>query len=68
MIEEKSLGIKTLDKLSDEYISFYNNDDDSTNYAISHGFSYHNGPEWVWVYAYFLMALIKVKRNEPDFR
>lgn len=54
MIEENSLGIKTLDILNEDYIPYYDNEDDSTNFATSHGFSYHNGPEWVWIYAYYL--------------
>lgn len=54
LLEENSLGIKTLDVLSENYVSYYDNDDDSTSYETSHGYSYHNGPEWVWVYAYFL--------------
>ena len=24
---------------------------------IAQGFSYHNGPEWVWLYGFYLMAL-----------
>ena len=44
MIEENSLGIKTLDPLNEDYKPDYDNDDDSTDYSTSHGFSYHNGP------------------------
>lgn len=68
LVEENSLGIKTLDPLSDEYTSYYNNEDDSTTYATSHGFSYHNGPEWVWIYAYFLQAMIRLKSKDNGFR
>ncbi len=43
LIEEKSLGIKTLDPLEREmYTKFYDNSNDSDDYLIAHGFSYHN--------------------------
>jgi len=38
------LGIKTLDPLNEKYTSYYDNDDNSTNFNVSHGYSYHNGP------------------------
>lgn len=52
------MGIKTLDPIADEYVEYYNNNDDSDNRKIAKGYSYHNGPEWVWVFGYFLKALV----------
>lgn len=42
LIEEKSIGVKTLDRIAAEYSPFYNNSDDSEQTKIAHGFSYHN--------------------------
>lgn len=64
MIEVRSLGVKTLSKHHEEYVMYYDNSDDSNVFKIAHGFSYHNGPEWVWIYGYFLMAAIKVYGKE----
>jgi len=44
LLEEQSLGIKTLDLNSDDFVSYYDNADDSTNMKTAHGYSYHNGP------------------------
>ena len=41
LIEEKSLGLKTLDKEDSEYIPFYNNADDGYDRRIAKGYSYH---------------------------
>jgi hypothetical protein len=51
-----SLGVKTLDSKDPEYNGYYNNDDNSTNKSVAHGFNYHNGPEWLWLLGYFLMV------------
>lgn len=59
-MDKKSIGLKTLDSHYPEYCSYYDNADDSNTFKIAHGFSYHNGPEWVWVYGYFLLAAIKI--------
>ena len=45
-----SLGIKTLSPSDWAYKSYYDNSDET------HGFNYHNGPEWVWPMGYFLKA------------
>ena len=42
------------------YIKNYQ--DNSTNFKIAQGFSYHNGPEWVWIYGYFLQAMTNMKK------
>ena len=33
-----------MDPLNEKYTSYYDNDDNSTNFNVSHGYSYHNGP------------------------
>lgn len=42
LIEENSIGLKTLDKIAAEYSPFYNNSDDTEVTRLAHGFSYHN--------------------------
>lgn len=44
---------------------YYNNSDDSIQPKTAHGFSYHNGPEWVWVYGYYVKALIEMNKIMP---
>ncbi|CAD8122387.1 unnamed protein product [Paramecium sonneborni] len=64
LLRENSIGIKTLDPAASEYIHFYDNSDQSHIFNVSHGFSYHNGPEWVWVYGYFIKALVAIHGKE----
>lgn len=56
------LGIKTLDESDLAYNGYYNNDDDSANYNTAQGFNYHQGPEWLWVAGYFLMAQLRIAK------
>ena len=63
LIKKNSIGIKTLDPYDDKYVSDYNNDDNSQNFKSAHGFNYHNGPEWVWLYGYYLMAKYKLEKK-----
>ena len=50
------MGVRTLSKIDNDYNGDYNNNDDS------HGFNYHNGPEWLWPLGYYLMAKINQYR------
>ena len=61
LIEENSIGIKTLDPYDPNYFGNYDNSNDSNNFFKAHGFNYHNGPEWVWLYGYYMMAKFKIK-------
>jgi glycogen debranching enzyme len=58
------LGMKTLDPSDLNYRPYYNNAEDSTDFATSKGRNYHQGPEWVWVFGYFIRAFYKFKVQE----
>lgn len=52
------VGMATLDPSDLNYRPYYNNSEDSTDFATSKGRNYHQGPEWVWQRGYFLRALL----------
>ncbi|ELP84233.1 glycogen debranching enzyme, putative [Entamoeba invadens IP1] len=51
------LGMKTLDPTDWSYKPNYYNED-SDDYSTANGLNYHNGPEWVWPYGYYVMAML----------
>lgn len=53
----------TLDKIHESlYSDEYDNDLDSPEFKKAFGFSYHNGPEWVWLYGFYIKALLNFKK------
>jgi len=55
------LGMKTLDSSDFNYRPNYNNSEDSQDFKTSKGFNYHNGPEWIWCFGYYLRAKIAIE-------
>lgn len=52
------VGIATLDPSDLNYRPYYNNSEDSADFATAKGRNYHQGPEWVWQRGYFLRAFL----------
>lgn len=60
------IGLKTLDPQDHDYRPYYHNGIDNSDFATSKGRNYHQGPEWVWIYGYFIRAFAKLHFEEID--
>lgn len=65
LLGEHSLGVSTLSENHSIYSSYYDNGDMSNCPNTSHGYSYHNGPEWVWLYGFYILAKIEFNEEHP---
>lgn len=59
LFEPKSIGVKSLDPDDEVYRSYYNNSQDSDDFYSARGFSYHNGPEWIWPFGYYVISCLR---------
>ena len=66
LLKKNSIGVKTLDPNESIYYPDYDNNDESNNFFTGKGYNYHNGPEWVWLYGYYLMAINRVEQKCTD--
>lgn len=57
------LGLRTLDPEDLEYRPYYHNGIDNTDFKTAKGRNYHQGPEWVWIYGYFMRAFYMLNRE-----
>ncbi|KAG7195199.1 uncharacterized protein KQ657_003725 [Scheffersomyces spartinae] len=57
------VGMRTLDPSDWNYRPYYNNGVDDYDFATSKGRNYHQGPEWVWCYGYFMRAYHHFKQG-----
>lgn len=60
------VGLRTLDPADLDYRPYYHNSIDNQDFATSKGRNYHQGPEWLWIYGYFIRAFAQLHFREID--
>jgi glycogen debranching enzyme len=59
------LGMRTLDPSDSHYRGHYDNSNHSDDFYSAGGFSYHLGPEWLWLTGYFMRARLQFRSLPP---
>lgn len=62
------VGMRTLDPSDWNYRPYYNNAEDSDDFKTSKGRNYHQGPEWVWCFGYFIRAFLYFNHIDGDLK
>ncbi|KAK8816325.1 hypothetical protein WA556_001270, partial [Blastocystis sp. ATCC 50177/Nand II] len=63
--EPLQLGVKTLAPWDPQYRGYYDNAKPfESDLSVCGGWSYHNGPEWVWVTGFWVQALLQFPPRE----
>lgn len=57
------VGLRTLDPQDLEYRPYYHNGIDNNDFNTSKGRNYHQGPEWVWIFGYFIRAFYMLQKE-----
>ena len=53
-----------MDKVHESlYWEEYDNEIDSPELKKAFGFSYHNGPEWLWLYGFYIVAVANFRKS-----
>ena len=63
LIVNNCIGVRTLDYNDKNYNGNYEVHNDTENYHLAHGLNYHNGPEWVWPFGFYLISKMNFNDN-----
>ena len=57
------IGVKTLDPSDLRYFGYYDNSEQSSRFETAGGFSYHQGPEWLWPFGAYACARLAIAKQ-----